>query len=282
MDSKSELLMTEEPLIINKKLAAIIGLNESIIVQQIEYWININKKADKKDNYKDGFFWTYNSVKKWTEQFPFWSKETVKRILNKLREKEILITGNYNKEIYDKTLWYRINYSKLNELGEIFNAANKPKEEIVEPKAVKKEMEVDDPVEKESTKDKFTENEIKELWESIGLSKIRAVSKARLKTVNARVSDYGKEAVIECINNIKGSKFLKGEVSDFKVNFDWAFKPSNFLKILEGAYSNKEVKVNGSSDKQNNSSEIPFEGTDRSSKCSLSDEEIAAIEAELD
>ena len=78
MDSKSELLMTEEPLIINKKLAAIIGLNESIIVQQIEYWININKKADKKDNYKDGFFWTYNSVKKWTEQFPFWSKETVK------------------------------------------------------------------------------------------------------------------------------------------------------------------------------------------------------------
>lgn len=122
MDDKSSLLMTEEPLIINKKLATIIGLNEAIIVQQIEYWVNINKKANKKENYKENFFWTYNSVKKWTEQFPFWSKETVKRTLNKLREKEILIVGIYNKESYDKTLWYRINYFALNELEEEYDS----------------------------------------------------------------------------------------------------------------------------------------------------------------
>ncbi|NFF59818.1 hypothetical protein FDB08_03900 [Clostridium botulinum] len=117
---KSRLLMKEQPLVINKELAQIIGLNEAIILQQIEYWININETAQKESAYQDGFYWTYNTIDEWQEQFPFWSYDTVKRTLSKLRKKEILITNRFNKKEYDRTLWYRINYNKLNEIEKLF------------------------------------------------------------------------------------------------------------------------------------------------------------------
>lgn len=119
---KSRLLLTEQPVVINKELATVVGLNEAIVLQQIEYWININEKAKKESAFHDGFFWTYNTVSEWQEQFPFWSYDTVKRTLSKLRKKEILITDRFNKEGYDRTLWYRINYKKLNELEENLNS----------------------------------------------------------------------------------------------------------------------------------------------------------------
>ncbi|KLU74224.1 hypothetical protein [Clostridium botulinum] len=128
--SKSRLLMKEQPIVINKELAQIIGLNEAIVLQQIEYWININETARKESAYQDGFYWTYNTIDEWQEQFPFWSYDTVKRTLLKLRKKEILITNRFNKKEYDRTLWYRIDYDKLNETEKLFysNSAKCPNE----------------------------------------------------------------------------------------------------------------------------------------------------------
>ena len=63
----SKLLLDENPLMIMPQLAVKIGLNESIVLQQIHYWLEINRKADK--NKRDGFYWTYNSYKEWQKQF---------------------------------------------------------------------------------------------------------------------------------------------------------------------------------------------------------------------
>lgn len=120
--NKSRLLMTEQPIVINKELAKVVGLNEAIVLQQIEYWININRTAEKENAFHDGYYWTYNTIQEWQEQFPFWSYDTVKRTLNKLRKKEILITGRYNKEGFDRTIWYRINYSLLDNLADNKNS----------------------------------------------------------------------------------------------------------------------------------------------------------------
>ncbi|RXI70523.1 DnaD domain protein [Clostridium tetani] len=122
--AKSNLLLTEQPIVINKELAKIIGLNEAIVLQQIEYWININEQAKKENNFQDGFYWTYNTIEEWTNEFPFWSGDTVKRTLSKLRKRELLITNRYNIKKYDRTLWYRINYEKLNELEKNYTNKN--------------------------------------------------------------------------------------------------------------------------------------------------------------
>ena len=58
-----KLLYNEEPIVINRLSATILGVSESIIVQQVHYWLNINEKA--KINYYDGKYWTYNTYENW-------------------------------------------------------------------------------------------------------------------------------------------------------------------------------------------------------------------------
>lgn len=108
----SPLLINESPLQVLPTLAVKIGLNESLILQQLQYWLNIS------GNYYDGKKWVYNSIAKWTEQFPFWSEKTITRIFKKLETQELVYVANYNKQKFDRTKWYSINYEKLNSLIE--------------------------------------------------------------------------------------------------------------------------------------------------------------------
>lgn len=110
----SNLLLDENPLIILPKLAVKIGLNESIVLQQIHYWLEINKKAGK--NLRDGFYWTYNSYKEWQEQLPFFSLKTIQRTIERLEKLNLLVVSNYNKLKIDRTKWYRIEYNVLQSL----------------------------------------------------------------------------------------------------------------------------------------------------------------------
>lgn len=105
----SKLLIDDYPIQVLPKLANAIGLNEAIVLQQIHYWIN------KKTNFKDERYWVYNTLKELNDQFPFWSQKTIQRTISSLKNKELLITGNYNKAGFDKTVWYSIDYFKLNQ-----------------------------------------------------------------------------------------------------------------------------------------------------------------------
>ena len=107
------LMFDKHPLVIDKKLAKIIGLNQAMILQQVHYWLELNKK--NKINFHENRHWTYNTINEWQEEFPFWSKETVKRAFNKLRDLGIMQVGNFNVYKMDRTLWYTIDYDKLNE-----------------------------------------------------------------------------------------------------------------------------------------------------------------------
>ncbi|MDY7965424.1 DnaD domain-containing protein [Bacillus thuringiensis] len=107
----SNLLIHEEPLIVLPGLAKAIGLNEAIFLQQVHYWLNKSK------NFYDGYHWVYNTYDEWLKQFPFWSSATLRRIINKLEKKGLLIKGNYNKLKIDQTKWYRIDYDLLERMS---------------------------------------------------------------------------------------------------------------------------------------------------------------------
>lgn len=87
-------------------LAKKYGLEEAILLQNIIFWIAKNK-ANGKHQY-DGRTWTYNSIKAFTELFPFWSERQIRRILKSLIQQGALIAGNYNKLPFDRTLWYAL------------------------------------------------------------------------------------------------------------------------------------------------------------------------------
>ncbi|MFC0297139.1 DnaD domain-containing protein [Geobacillus jurassicus] len=101
------LLLDDQPLVILPQLAVAIGLNESIVVQQLHYWL------EKSENVHDGYKWVYNTYEDWREQFPFWSESTIRRIITKLEKIGIIVSANFNRSKIDKTKWYRIDYDKL-------------------------------------------------------------------------------------------------------------------------------------------------------------------------
>lgn len=105
-----KLLLNEEPLIVLPSLATHIGLQESIFLQQLHYWLN------RSNHEKDGHKWVYNSYKEWQKQFPFWSEKTISRIVKKLEDSGLVICDNFNSLVIDKTKWYRICYEKLSEI----------------------------------------------------------------------------------------------------------------------------------------------------------------------
>ena len=90
----------------NVELATKIGLEESILVGYIHYWISKNK-ANNKHLY-DGKYWTYNSVKAFKTMFPYIPERTLARKLKGLEEKGFILSKNYNENQYDRTLWYTL------------------------------------------------------------------------------------------------------------------------------------------------------------------------------
>lgn len=119
----SKLLYDEPPLQVIPSLAKRIGLNEALVVQQLHYWL-LNPKVGEE---RDGRRWIYNTIEDWVTQFPFWSRNTTRRILEGLEKKKIIITGNYNKLPIDRTKWYTLDYRLLEmyerpkKKGKVFN-----------------------------------------------------------------------------------------------------------------------------------------------------------------
>jgi hypothetical protein len=76
-------------------------------LNNIRFWVAKNKANEK--HYYDGKYWTYNSVKAFSELFPYWSKDQIRRYIDKLETAGEIVSGNYNQSHYDRTKWYSLN-----------------------------------------------------------------------------------------------------------------------------------------------------------------------------
>ena len=105
---------------LNPALACEIGLNESLLLLQIEFFISVSGIE------KDGQKWIFNSTRdirdKW---FPFWSHHTINRAINSLESGGYIITTTkYNEKKYDKTRWFALNFQGLSSLKSIMVNVN--------------------------------------------------------------------------------------------------------------------------------------------------------------
>ncbi|NMM65811.1 DnaD domain protein [Clostridium sp. P21] len=111
---KKVLLENEITMVFQPKLAEIFGVTESIILQQMHYWLLKSKHII------DGTPWIYNSYEAWHSQINFLCKRTIIRAIKKLEDAGVVLSSNFNKSKMDKTKWYTINYEKLESLYDAF------------------------------------------------------------------------------------------------------------------------------------------------------------------
>lgn len=95
------------------ELAVAIGLNESIILLQLDFWIG------QSDNLEDGRYWTYQSLRDMQEKaFAYLGLATINRAVQSLEEQGLIVVGNYNKRKGDNTRWFALNTDGLRRLAE--------------------------------------------------------------------------------------------------------------------------------------------------------------------
>ncbi|GAB1470242.1 hypothetical protein MASR2M66_11190 [Chloroflexota bacterium] len=110
---RSNLLVNEPPLLVLPSLATVIGLNNSIALQQLHYWLQ-NPKAGVTRN---GIKWVYNTYGDWqSESFPFWSLSTIERTFRSLEKRGLVISEQLDAKKHDQRKYYRINYAALETL----------------------------------------------------------------------------------------------------------------------------------------------------------------------
>lgn len=101
----------------NTKIAKQYGLEESILIENIYFWVKKNKANNQ--NYHNGKYWTYNSVKAFNELFDYMTEAKIYRALKKLKDCGLIEIGEYNENKYDHTKWYTVTSKALELLGEI-------------------------------------------------------------------------------------------------------------------------------------------------------------------
>lgn len=95
-------------------LALEIGLNESILLLQIEFWIHT------KGHEREKRLWTYRSLSQLQRTFPFWSRDTINNIVHSLQAQKLLFsTHRFNHRTHDKTRWFAINEEGCEKLESI-------------------------------------------------------------------------------------------------------------------------------------------------------------------
>ena len=73
------------------------------------------------------------------------------------------------------------------------------------------------------------------------LRPVKILTDKRRAAVSARLREHGREAVFNVIRAAGRSSFLAGQnTRGWTADFDWIFRPENFVKVLEGKYENKE------------------------------------------
>ena len=89
------------------EIAKELGVDCAIMLNHLIYWIATN--STKTRNYIDKRTWTYCSITEFKKYFSYWSTSQIRRIINTLIKKEILLVDNFNKHKYDRTNWYSLN-----------------------------------------------------------------------------------------------------------------------------------------------------------------------------
>lgn len=237
-----------------------LGVFPAIILSNIEFWYIENKTNDR--NYYKGKYWTYNSIKALCEQFPYMSKDQIRRSLIILEEEGYVISDCFNDNKMDRTKWYTLSQSYIDFCAmhlalvqNAFSAGAKSNTDInitdiyKEKEIIKeKETEVSVPiqtVDADSNKSNIPADvaEIFEFWNSCDIIKHRNATKDIVSEIKRALKHFSKEDIIEAIRRYKTVYSDKNYYFSYKWNLVLFLKQKNAMSDFmdEGAKWNNYV-----------------------------------------
>lgn len=224
-------------------VAEMYGVDGAVFISRLQFWIEKNAANDR--HYHEGRYWTYNSLRAMEKLFPFWSRRQIERVVKNLKDKGVLLTANYARDSYDRTLFYALDESKLpispfggdlspngdnlSPNGEMINEQLKTHIREEEDKANKPEI---------SNKPQQLADRYNAICTSLP-KVVRLTDKRRRAVRLIYGKGYTPEQLDEVFRKAQASSFCTG-LNDrhWKADFDWLLNESNLVKVLEGKYDN--------------------------------------------
>lgn len=201
------------------------GIEEAILLNHFQFWIAKNKANNQ--NFYDGYYWTFNSMKALADLFPYMNNRKIDYAIENLIKNGLIIKGNYNKKGFDRTLWYAITnkgYAILQkcemEDTKLLNGINK----IVEPIPYNKTKILN------TNKENIKEKEIFDFWNEKDIIKHKDI-KPHLKAIQKALKEYSVEQIKEYIDRY--NKVIK----DKNYFFDYKWTLTDFLNRKDGISS---------------------------------------------
>ena len=111
---RSSQCLFDNPLLINKSLACLLGLNDAVFLQELQYSISEAEIRGFEKTFHEGRWWICCSVARFKAvSFQFWSEPEIRRIIARLTKKGILITAHLAQNPMDRSNWYAIDEEAL-------------------------------------------------------------------------------------------------------------------------------------------------------------------------
>lgn len=101
----------------NVEVAEKYGIEAALLIENIAFWIKHNRDENK--NFVQGRYWVYNSLKSFSQLFPYINLKKIQRTLTKLEKLNIIKSGNFNRSTCDRTKWYTIVDERINEIYDL-------------------------------------------------------------------------------------------------------------------------------------------------------------------
>lgn len=217
-------------------VAEMYGVDGAVFISRLQFWIEKNAANDR--HYHEGRYWTYNSLRAMEKLFPFWSRRQIERIVKNLKDKGVLLTANYARDSYDRTLFYALDESKLpispfggdlSPNGEMINEQLKTHIREEEDKANKPEI---------SNKPQQLADRYNAICTNLPRV-VRLTDKRRRAVRLIHDKGYTPEQLDEAFRRAQASSFCAGQNDrHWKADFDWLLNENNLVKVLEGKYDN--------------------------------------------
>ena len=258
------LTSNEHFLVLSPSTVKIVGRSAAIVLQQLHYWIS---SPARYGNVEEDRRWIYNTYEEWQSQIKVFSTKTIQRAFKKLSDSGLVLIKRMNKKASDQTKSYTINYEKLNELtGADESKSIKIQDKLSSPSGQNDQIIIRN-TKKTTEKTSFTERDVENQNEKKDSTHIKAdtlpinIPEEMLSIWNTIVEEnknqlsldplrtrFLKKAFTDSFDGdmnqwkeycykITSSKFLMGEVNDFKASLDWSLKFETIHRIKEGAYN---------------------------------------------
>jgi uncharacterized phage protein (TIGR02220 family) len=218
------------------------GIDSAIILHNMRYWLDYARAHGEMEN--DGFFWMFASATKMKELFPFWSANKIQKLLKKLEDDGVIISGHYNKSKFDRTKWYTMKEFSIQPNGGMRNSETADCTFSETAESLYNQYEINSNNKSNLMSDKSDAIAVLEHLNAVCGTKYKSSTKSHIQNINARIADGYTVSDCKAVIDLKNKEWGSDQRMSTYLRPQTLFSASKFPGYAKAAKTSPAQGVN--------------------------------------